>query len=366
MSYVVEIFEPPEGEAAPADLAAVRATLKRMHAMAPATHGKFDELVDALTRRFPDITSKEAESLAEWELAWTDGPLSGGTDSAVYMLGLRRLGDVHRFVIETANAFGLAVFDTQAGGAWYPGRLSYGNAAGFVDAPSDRGEYPDIPDVAQAVSRRIAPLLAVHGFKPLAKGRKFKRRIPGGSQVVTIGMDVDFDPCYFGVFADVRLDAVADLAIRLVYPHFIGAKGEDAFHAGAVMLRPEEWMQGKAGFVEPRTYPCRVDGWEEMDAVIAHAARQVESALLPILDGSRTVEDLDRLMNSDPLDASPFFHKYGDFTGAKNLIVAHLARNAGIAELYERILAKVTARNHRESLKVCMDHALGANAPRAE
>jgi hypothetical protein len=349
MTYTVEIFEPPPGESRPADLAAVVALVDRLHQMPSARHEKFHQLIANLLRRFPDITSDEAADLPEFELAWSDGPLGGECDSGVYVLGLGRLDEVRAFVVEQANALGLAVFDTQAAGAWYPGGVGFGNTA--LDEPPGKDDPPTIREVGNAVFDRLAPRVAARGFKPARSSLKFTRKFKGGFQRLAVSMDVYENPCRFGLNTHVDLAEVSDLRDRLLlYPH-----ATERFPT--TMLRQVEWLKAKEEFIEPgKIYGYRVGSWEELDRVLEHATGQVETVLLPILEESMTVQGFDRLLNTQPYQASVYFKSQGE--QYLTILVAHLAGNPRLPELCA-LVPKIHENDARKRAQMCVDYVQG-------
>jgi hypothetical protein len=78
---------------------------------------EFPALAGQLTARYPCICSPEMEEVAEEEWAWSDGPLDGDSETAVYGIGINhdRTDEVVPFVISTARALGLNVLDEQRG-----------------------------------------------------------------------------------------------------------------------------------------------------------------------------------------------------------------------------------------------------------
>jgi TPR repeat protein len=115
MSYVVHVWEPAAG-AAPADLEEAMQQLEQAWERLEAPRKKFETLLKRLTRRYPDITSPEAQTLPEDSLAWSDGPLSAG-NRPVLVLGLTSAmcDEVQPFLVKEANKLGLHVTDEQAG-----------------------------------------------------------------------------------------------------------------------------------------------------------------------------------------------------------------------------------------------------------
>ena len=128
MSYNLVILKPP----VPSDDAAAW-QLARDHAMHPPpgeTPQVFHDLIDRVTARYPcicDLPDDQAD-----DGAWSDGPLRNNAGHAATILGLanERVDEVQPFVVETATALGLIVFDEQVGRIFRPG------AGGAASSPT--------------------------------------------------------------------------------------------------------------------------------------------------------------------------------------------------------------------------------------
>jgi hypothetical protein len=118
MSYVVHIIQPP----VPAD---DDAAWELMWEVAErenqgAVPQVFQDLITRLTQRYPcicDLPDDQAD-----DGVWTDGPLRNNATPNITILGIRagNLRAVQPFVVSTANALGLVVFDMQLGKVYRP------------------------------------------------------------------------------------------------------------------------------------------------------------------------------------------------------------------------------------------------------
>jgi hypothetical protein len=125
----------------------------------------FRRLAARLTARYPCITKLAVD---DESAVWSDGPLDGVTDGAVYGIGIRteHLTDVVPFVVETATSIGLVVHDALQGSTWLPGgvvidgeRYQVGDHLGLdLSGPFDAAL------VERTVHDALFPILASEGF----------------------------------------------------------------------------------------------------------------------------------------------------------------------------------------------------------
>jgi hypothetical protein len=111
MSYNVAVVIPPVQTDASAAWAAVDGLIEQQGSR-PAV---FQELHDRLTARYPCMCSVPDDQIDD--TVWSDGPLINNFGHRVAVLGMSysRVDEVLPFLIETANALGLVVFDWATG-----------------------------------------------------------------------------------------------------------------------------------------------------------------------------------------------------------------------------------------------------------
>lgn len=115
-------------------------------------------------------------------------------------------------------------------------------------------------------------------------------------------------------------------------PHLLEKSGESL---PILILRQDEWLRdSEAEFIDTRDHDYRLRRESELPAVLRHVAEQTESVLLGILDECQTLAGTDRLLNTQPLSESVFFHGYDGTEG--NVAVAYLARNPRLRRLRTR------------------------------
>ena len=107
MSYNVAVVIPP----VPPDDAAAWAAVDDLIEQEGPRPAVFQELHNRLTARYPCMCSVPDEEIDD--TVWSDGPLINnfGHRAAVLGMSYSRVEEVLPFLVETANALGLVVFD---------------------------------------------------------------------------------------------------------------------------------------------------------------------------------------------------------------------------------------------------------------
>lgn len=348
MSYALQIWEKPAESHWPKD---VDEADKLVHALSAARRGqnpKFIAFAQRLTSRYPCITSPEAEKLPESEWAWSEGPLNGKTDKAVYGVGLslERLSEVRPFVVEQARSLGLNVLDSQAGEVF----LADGTVlrAGAT-APASAEATDDVPTrraVEQLVFDRLAPVLSAYGFKAKVKDRSFRRTFSGGWHAITLYVEDNWPlNCEFRMSVMSRFDAVTSLIASIISPQ-LSSKETAHWHTTALGLG--KWLDDAGSLlVDDRAY--RVSSQKQAIAAIEHLLRNIRERLIPVLERYQTIEGLEALLNPIPIAQSMFFDSYP--LANKHIIAAYLAKNPNLELICEEILTQLEARGYADEYK---------------
>ncbi|MEO8248885.1 MAG: hypothetical protein ABI589_05900 [Burkholderiales bacterium] len=198
MSYVLHVWEAP----VPATLEEADKLHETLSRQGGGQNPKFIEFAKRLTQRFPDV-DEEGDEEGEGEgdpMVWTDSPATGHTDAAVYGIGVQTeylVDTVVPFVVATARALGLVLFDMQAAEAHLPdGRvltLPGRDPARVEPAPARQSEVLDRKDLVTIIQGVLTPLLAAHGFKSLKRWSDtyspYKRRFKDCEQRLFFGID---------------------------------------------------------------------------------------------------------------------------------------------------------------------------------
>lgn len=116
MSYTLHVWEQPAGAPFPSRLMDALDTIDALLRERMPGDSKFPVFAARLTARHPCICTEAGRNSP----AWSEGPLDGNADSAVYVIGLHsdRVGEVQPFVVAEARALGLNVMDEQTGQAY--------------------------------------------------------------------------------------------------------------------------------------------------------------------------------------------------------------------------------------------------------
>lgn len=164
MSYVLQIWQTP----VPATVNEAGAICSQLQRRREAHRPEYAELASRLVARYPDIGDLDEEDGSD---VWTDGPLSANARAPVFGVGVQThaLNEVVPFVIESARALGLLVYDTQSGRV----HLADGRVLGVVhhatqpaSVPSHASACVTRADIRRSLRAALGPALASCGFEP--------------------------------------------------------------------------------------------------------------------------------------------------------------------------------------------------------
>jgi hypothetical protein len=191
-------------------------------------------------------------------------------------------------------------------------------------------------ELDQLISRRVGGSLERHGFGYDTAEEWFIRRIPGGSQTISVGI-ADYEPAFdFSPTFGVRLDAAEELFNRFA--------GVNSRHQAATMTMVAQ-SDAVLGIDE---WAAESDG--ELVRAVDEMARAIATRGLAFLDRHTDLESLDKQLNGD--DSADRGHPPHREMHA--LIVAHLTGRADLEALAASYLRKVpadhVARNRLEQL----------------
>jgi len=355
MSYVLKFWEPPQGEAAPKDVYEADDLVDRLENVWTGQNPKFLALAERLTSRFPCITSPQAALIPNYEWAWSEGPIDGRTEEGVYSIGLRssKLSEVRPFVVKQAGLLGLGVLDTQAGQAFLPdGRILEVKRVAVPSQQPSRPKAPPAREVAQEVFSRLQPLLKVHGFNGRKSDLTFRCDFGTGWHIAHILMS-DFAPLSveFELFIKSRLNTVSELYAAIIAPE---KTPEETAHWESTVLGQPQWMKSAADFINPCTHSYKVTTREQLAEALDHLASQWNDVLWPALEQYKTIEGLDRLLNTQSPTDSIFFK--GFYKLEPNILGAYLSRSPRLDELCDYFLANIKEKPHLETARKCADY----------
>lgn len=332
MSYVLHLWSQPAGRPLPAGVEEADRLLSELREAGGKQIQTFLVLAMRLTRRYPCICSPTGEALPESEWAWSDGPLNGRTAGAVYSIGLNigRLDEVRPFVLEQARALNLQVMDEQAGEVYLADGRTLRVPAPVAESPQKN--YDDVPtqrEMDRIVLERLTPFLAQYGFKACKSDLSFKQTFSGGWHVIEIS-SIDMWPTYatFNLHVRSRFHAVTDLVAAVATPE---RPPEQVKHDWTTFVNQLRWMDDIDPAIQDSSKSYVVRSYSDIDVVIEHIFRKLQSCLLDVLEQYKTLQGLDQLLNTMPLTDSLFFTSFDN--GASQVITAYLARNPNLAQI---------------------------------
>jgi hypothetical protein len=325
MSYILHIWERP----LPASLAEAGQIHTQLSAEQTVPNPKFVELAKRLTQRHPCITTLDDE---DTNAVWSDGPLDGITARAVYGLGIQTdfVNSVVPFVVETANALGLTVYDMQAAEARLPDGsvLTLPGQSPSVFAKTTQSEQLESKSqVIQLLLDGLRPLMEGYGFKMEKSNLRFSKKYKECKQC--IGLDADpYGPTY-------QFDILV-----YVEPKY------DGNMMGVVNSHDEQCWAAVSKFRAHAKAPCpeiaapkQHGEWQfkaktitEVNDAVKIITDYLRVAVMPVLSECASFVGIDQYMNSAPIEACPFYRT------PTSLLIAYKAKNLNIQKLAQELL----------------------------
>jgi hypothetical protein len=342
MSYVVNVFRAPDGPPWPDKFQEALELTDRLFDERANANWRFRRFVSKLTRRYPDITSPEAQDMPEEELAWIDGPLNGNTADAVYNLGvgLDRLEEVRPFVIKAARDCGLGVRDDQAGEIYLSIKRAF-NARGTMQEaglPAREAGVPDRLQLLEIASDRLAPVFARHGFRRSTRPdegdaydatRFFRQDFPLGFHLLRLKTFADEGRTNVELIVESQFAPVTSELRRILSD---GKAPGSLGNASTTWLQQDAWLPDPKGLVLDDYGQYVLSSPAAIGPALDHLEASFASRLAPLLHRYQTLHGFDALMN--PTWDSIFFGGSHEFNLAP-LVSAALARNPDLPRIVE-------------------------------
>ena len=342
MSYVVNIFRAADGPPWPDSFAEALELTEQLFDERAGASWRFRRFVSRLTRRYPDITSPEAQDMPEEELAWTDGPLDGNTNEAVYNLGLGldRLQEVRSFVIKAARDSGLGVRDDQAGEIYLSIKRAF-SLRGLLQEATLPPREPGVPGhvgLLEIASDRLSPQFARHGFRrstmpdeidAFNATRFFRQDFPLGFHLLRLHTFGDEGRTNFELAIESQFAPVTSQLRRILSG---GQAPGSLGNAATTWLQQDAWLPDPKGLLLDEYGQYVVTSFAAIGPALDHLERSFESRLAPVLHRYQSLEGFDALMN--PTWSSIFFDRYHELNLVP-LVSAALARNADLPRIIE-------------------------------
>lgn len=333
MNYVLHVWESP----LPATLSGAARAALDMGADIVGHNPGFIILARRLAARYPATGAPDC--------VWTTLPLDGLTERRAWRIGV---GSNHErvvgSVIRQANGLGLSVLDMQRGMAWLPGgtvlRMTEGTAP-----PAMVNDHLIRAQVHGGLKRLLHAVFASHGYRPRgsADGEGCRLTLPDG--FIDIGVAIwDHHARYsFSLFCSVRHGRCADIveAFDDVTPEHRGQGTCAQLHLGDIHPDGIDRIE--------------VDGARRLHVELDSLGQVLRAHLVPLLEGWRTLEGLERHVNRparrrDP--RQPHVHYMDD------IVLAWLVGNPRWEAIGAACLAALPERagNTRQRIARLIDH----------
>ena len=358
MSYVLQIWNPAHATTRPTRVEQAVALVTSLRQERPGTNPKFVALAQKLTEKYPDLADVLAQEDEDAECAWSDGPIDGKTESAVFNLGLNvaLLEKVRPFVIRHAIALGLSVLDEQAGQAWLAdgGMLRMPR---LVPPPVEKAaeeEPPNARELADIVFERMRQVLDAEGYTGNRSETTFVRNHAAGWHELSIGI-TDFWPTsvMFCVYAGSRFHAVAELNHAVANPELLP---ENVARQVTVGFPQSSWMDEKKlpflGVNESYDVRYRAN----LEPALAHLVMKLKTRVLPLLEQCETLDGIARIVFQEPVSRSDYGWNSG---GATAILVAYLTNRPDLDAICEALLkrhAKNKLPSYLQATQRCVDY----------
>ncbi|MBL8361849.1 MAG: hypothetical protein JNN18_15255 [Rubrivivax sp.] len=341
MSYVVHLWEQPVAWGHPPTVDAVQAMLDVLRRRRPGPNPRFIDCARLLTARHPCITSPESDGLDESELAWSDGPLDGRTESSVWAIGLNRdrLDEVLPFVRSVARSIGLSVWDEQAGCAWLangwqrvagrqpwerfpPACIETGRALPGKDELLDRvlaGAGAALQAIGCTEQRRDPRDDAARSYTSVV----LRRDSPVGWQELELrAIDTRPDSVKLSMRVEAWVPAISDWRLRVLHGGAVPAGARPLNNLG---LSSHAWMNDTAGVWQTADAGSIVlRSEDDLERTVNMFDTQWRTRLGPLLSGADSMPGLaEALAPGGRLAWSPWFTN--PVYAADALVAAHLA-----------------------------------------
>ncbi|MDO5691689.1 MAG: hypothetical protein Q4G70_04300 [Pseudomonadota bacterium] len=313
MSYVLQIWSQPADEPPPTTVAEADALVVRLSKTPqPQDHPLFLQLAQRLTQRYPCLTTlDEEDEESEDATVWSDGPLDGRTACALYGLGVQTT-HLHRavpFVVATARALGLNVYDMQAGEAHLAnGSVLHLRHRAPIDWEAQEQESEDIETCGEAqrlLRAAMTPFFEQAGYKPGEKGRIYTRKKGKIRQIISLYADgaIGSEYARYGYMGWLAVELIFKEGLDLYLSKYAGKSHENI---SEISLR----FQHKLMFAEqaakkiPHIQMRRFDEGKfyfEGRSSVAGVAQAMNTYLhdyiFPLLDDCISIEDIHRHFN---------------------------------------------------------------------
>lgn len=307
MSYILEIWEQPIDISYPQSADAVAAQVLQMQDVKTEQNPKFISLANMLVKQLPDGHHLKQSGDESDSSAWTDSPLDGYCDDAVYNLGidLTRIEEILPLLLTCTQQLKLSVSDPQTGEAWLGNGiyLEVGQAAKPVAIPvftpqnkPDEIKIPNNKDVQKLFIEQITPFMQQHGFQLLKKEKAFVKHSDDGYLLLEVAQgSKEYNEGNIYLFASGvhwSIERLKALALQQPAPQGI-------LENSTYVIDSQVWLDFKnipwaecSVFMGLARGGYRVENYNIFPQIIAHFQDQFVNKLLPLYEQGQDLKKL--------------------------------------------------------------------------
>jgi hypothetical protein len=339
--YRIHVWEPAEGQPLPSSTEAAVACLVEMRRAPAGVRQRFRGFVRDIARSVPALLPASAEYTSEWDRHQRDPLLSGHADCGVYTVALDwAAADRDAYAVVSAALYHRLCVADEAGGCFH---LTDGQTLALPRGSRlrDARALPTRDEVLDGACAALRPLLQHHGLResaPEAPGRYsanrvFRREGPEAWHALHVRVAQRY--------AQLHVDVALSCGFPAVNALLWAAQGQVAEREQLAQctlhLAHSQWFAPQGTAARDRDdRSLVVVRPSELRPALRELADAVSATLSPLIEASGTVRGLDRVLNTEPTEASPLFTSY--VFGSANLLVAHLAGNPRTLTLCDEYL----------------------------
>lgn len=334
MSYVIQIWQHPQGLAYPSSLQGCADFLASESLVRAMQKPLFIQLSQNLMSAYPDyLMALDSDTPEYW--VWGE-PVTGQTTSTVLAININpNYRDMAlSFLIPETKILGLSVFDPQAGQAWFANgqSLPAGLPVPVATSSEDAEEriYVDVPKnkpLRDQVFELIKPFMLKHGYKAYKRDHAFIYAFEAGEFTVDLYSSANSWPSNgeFIVSCSGKINSLLHFKEKQILqwvPEY------SRINLMTFYGHQQFWMPKGADFLSINQDRYEVTSYALIPAVAEHLMQVLVNVLFPLLEQAKTIPGLDSLMNK----WSEFPERFRlpikpSMQWFDNLYIAYLARN---------------------------------------
>lgn len=332
MSYVIQIWQQPQGLAYPSsfhDCADFLASESLVRAM---QNPLFIQLSQKLMSTSPDyLAALDSDMPDNW--VWGE-PVTGQTTSAVLVISINPSyrDKALSCLIPDAKTLGLSVFDPQIGQAWFANGQSLPVGLSVPVATDDEERiYAYVPKnkpLRDQVFELIKPFMQQHGYKAYKRDHRFVLQFEEGEVGIELVSVSNSWPAYgeFFIMTHGRLHSLASFKEQMI-PQWVPSyqvEPKELTFCG----NQQYWMPKGREFLSINQDEYQVTSYTQIPAVAEHLIQVLSNVLFPLFEQAKTIRGLDSLMNQwNEFSELIWLPIKPSMEWFDNLYIAYLAQN---------------------------------------